>query len=222
MKKIFKDFKELYDSDIFKGIEADELETMLSCLGAKTVSYKKGAAILLEGDPADSVGIVISGTVHIIKEDFYGNRSIMAKAETGELFGEVFACADLDTIPVSVFAAENSEIMFINCKKVLTVCNVSCTFHNILISNLLRIVSEKALFLNQKIDFLSKRNTREKILAYLSAIAKQKGTNDFTIPFNRQELADFLCVERSAMSAELSRMQRDGLIEYSRSHFRLL
>ena len=222
MKKIFKDFKELHDIDIFTGIKADELKSMLSCLGAKTVSYKKGSSILLEGDPADSVGIVIYGTVHIIKEDFYGNRSIMAKAETGELFGEVFACADLDTIPVSVFAAENSEIMFINCKKVLTVCNGSCTFHNILISNLLRIVSEKALFLNQKIDFLSKRSTREKVLAYLSSIAKQTGSNDFTIPFNRQELADFLCVERSAMSAELSRMKRDGLIDYSRSHFRLL
>ena len=125
-------------------------------------------------------------------------------------------------MPVSVFAAENCRIMFMDCGKVIRTCSRSCPFHGTLISNLLRIVSEKALFLNRKIDFLSKRSTREKLLAFLSSQAKQAGKSDFTIPFNRQELADFLCVERSAMSAELSQMKRDGLIDYDRSRFRLL
>lgn len=222
MRKIFKSSKNLYETDLFKGINANDTEKMLLCLGAKTELYEKGSAIILEGEPAEHICIVISGTVHIIKEDYYGNRSIMAKVEAGELFGEVFACAGIDAVPVSVFSAEKSEVVFIDCKKALSPCSESCFFHKVLVANLLRIVSEKALFLNQKIDLLSKRTTREKLLAYLSSQAKQSGRSSFTIPFNRQELADFLCVERSAMSAELSRMRRDGLIDCKKNHFHLL
>lgn len=222
MKKNFEGLKNVYEFEIFRGIKAEEMEAMLQCLNAKSSSFKKGEAIMLEGDPASCMGIVISGQADIIKEDYYGNRSIMAKVDAGELFGEVFACAGADAMPVSVFAAENCRIMFMDCGKVIRTCSRSCPFHGTLISNLLRIVSEKALFLNRKIDFLSKRRTREKLLAFLSSQAKQAGKSDFTIPFNRQELADFLCVERSAMSAELSRMKRDGLIDYDRSRFRLL
>lgn len=222
MRKNFNDLKTLYENDIFAGIEPKETDSMLKCLNAKILSYKKGSALLLAGDEINWIGIVLSGVVHIIKEDYYGNRNIMAKSGAGQLFGEVFACAGTKSSPVSVFAAEDTEVMFLNCSKVLTVCSGSCPFHCRMVSNLLRIVSEKALYLNQKIDFLSKRTTREKLLAYLSAQAEQTCSRQLVIPFNRQELADFLCVDRSAMSAELGRMQRDGLIEYNKRNFRLL
>ena len=168
------------------------------------------------------MGIVLSGKVHIVREDYYGNRNIVAIVSTGEMFGEVFACAGTDLMPVSVFAEEISEIMFIDLRSITTTCGQGCEFHGVIIRNLLRIVSEKNLILNRKIDFLSKRSTREKLLSYLSAQAKRTGSAEFSIPFNRQELADFLCVDRSAMSAELSKMSRDGLIRYEKSRFRLL
>lgn len=219
MKKFFNI---LTETEIFKGILSEELKDIMQCLNAKIISYEKDSIVLSEGEPANSIGIVISGKIYVIKEDYYGNRSIMAKCSQGEIFGEVFCCSGINSIPVSVFTAEKSEIMFLNFKNILTPCDKHCKFHNRIIPNLLNIVSEKALFLNQKIDILSKRTTREKLLAYLSAQAKQANSSMFTIPFNRQELADFLCVERSAMSAELSRMQRDRIIEFKKSQFKLL
>lgn len=224
MKEKNGNLEKLYENDIFAGIEKGRLESVLNRLDTKTVSYEKGAAILLAGNEITSIGLVLSGLIHIIKEDYYGNRSIMAKAGKGQLFGEVFACAGLKISPVSIFAAESASIMFINCEKILTGYDENESelgVYDVLRSNLLRIVSEKALYLNQKIDFLSKRTTREKLLAYLSSQADRYGSKTFAIPFNRQELADFLCVERSAMSAELSRMKRDGLIDYNKNLFHL-
>ena len=168
------------------------------------------------------MGIVLSGKVHIVREDYYGNRNIVAIVSPGEMFGEVFACAGTDLMPVSVFAEEISEIMFIDLRSITATCGQGCESHDVISRNLLRIVSEKNLILNRKIDFLSKRSTREKLLSYLSAQAKRTRSAEFSIPFNRQELADFLCVDRSAMSAELSKMSRDGLIRYEKSRFRLL
>lgn len=219
MKKFFP---QLYACGLFDEISSDDMAAMLSCLKAVTNKYKKGSAVFLEGDPVGRVGILLSGKVHIVREDYYGNRNIVAEITAGEMFGEVFACADIESMPVSVFAEEESEIMFIDCSHVMETCGKGCGFHNALVKNLLKIVARKTLILNRKIDFLSKRSTREKLLAYLSAQAKKAGSSEFTIPFNRRELADFLCVDRSAMSSELSRMQRDGLIRYDRSRFRLL
>ena len=219
MKKFFS---QLDMCGLFDGIAPEDIDSMLSCLKAKIIRYKKGSAVFLEGDPAGNVGIVLSGKVHIVREDYYGNRNIVAIVSTGEMFGEVFACAGTDLMPVSVFAEEISEIMFIDLRSITTTCGQGCEFHGVIIRNLLRIVSEKNLILNRKIDFLSKRSTREKLLSYLSAQAKRTGSAEFSIPFNRQELADFLCVDRSAMFAELSKMSRDGLIRYEKSRFRLL
>lgn len=129
MRKNFNDLKNLYENDIFAGIEPKETDSMLKCLNAKILSYKKGSALLLAGDEINWIGIVLSGVVHIIKEDYYGNRNIMAKAGAGQLFGEVFACSGTKSSPVSVFAAEDTEVMFLNCSKVLTVCSGSCPFH---------------------------------------------------------------------------------------------
>lgn len=206
---------------LFDGIGENEIETMLKCFCARTTHYNKNESVLLEGDPAESIGIVLSGRVQILKDDFYGDRSIVASAAEGEIFAEAFACAGVQSLPVSVFASEESTVMFIAYRKLMTPCHEACAHHNRLIRNLLHTVARKNMVLNQKLEVLSKRTTKEKLIAYLSHEAKKAGKNRFEIPYNRQELADYLGVDRSAMSAELSKLRDAGVIEFQRSRFRL-
>ena len=168
------------------------------------------------------MGVVLRGKVRLIREDYYGNRSIVAEVEPGELFAETVAAAGAKKMPVSAAASEDSEIMLINCQRVLYHCGKGCDFHNKLVGNLLQVVAEKNMILNQKIEIISKRTTREKLMTFLLSEAKKKNSGEFEISYNRQELADFLGVDRSAMSAEIARMRRDGLIESEKNRFRLL
>ncbi len=204
---------------LFRDIETADIKSLLTCLSAKTGYFKAKEAIFLAGDKVEFVGIVLSGQVQIVKEDFYGNKNIVASVETGQLFGEAFACADIKTMPVSVFAVEDCEIMLIDFKKIITTCPHTCSFHSKLIYNMLRIVANKNIMLSRKIEFISKRTTKEKLLAYLSSEAKKAGSNSFTIPYNRQELADFLSVDRSAMSAELCKLRDNGILEFDKNNF---
>lgn len=207
---------------LFHGIEEAELASVLECLNAGTAVYKKNELIFMEGSPAKFVGIVLSGGVRIIKEDYFGNRSIVSRSGPGELFGESFACAGTEVLPVSVAAAFDSEIMMIDCRRITRTCSHSCEFHNRIIFNLLKTVAEKNLEFNRKIEITSKRTTREKLMSYLMYEAKNNRSNSFTIPFDRQELADYLEVDRSGLSAEISRLRKEGIIECSRSRFTLL
>jgi CRP-like cAMP-binding protein len=208
--------------DLFKGIEEADLQALLTCLGAKTFQYKKDQTVFFSGDHIEQFGIVLSGQVQIVQYDYYGNRSILAKIGPGKLFGESFAYAEIEKLPISVVAASESELLFIDCYKLTMPCSQSCAFHNRLIQNLLKIVAMKNIALTQKINITSKRTTREKLLAYLSMEAKKAGSSRFTIPFNRQELADYLAVERSAMSAELSKLRNDGVLIFHKNQFELL
>ncbi|MDL2289702.1 Crp/Fnr family transcriptional regulator [Clostridia bacterium OttesenSCG-928-F22] len=219
MKEFFSTIKDVM---LFSGIAEQDLTSLLSCLSATVKSYKKDEIIFLEGQPAQSVGIICSGSVHVIKEDFVGNRTILSALPVGELFGEAFACARTPHIPVSVVATADSAIMLINYRKIVTTCPSTCMFHARLIENMLGILAYKNVELNQKVDVISKRTTREKLIAFLSDQARRVEKRNFTISFNRQELADYLCVERSAMSAELSKMQKDGLIKTEKNEFELL
>lgn len=207
---------------LFKDISPLDSEKLLSCLNAGIKTFEKGSIIFSEGAPARHAGILLSGKLNIINDDYYGNHNILADISPGELFGEVFACADTEFIPVTVAANEKSDILLFDCRRIISPCAENCEFHRILTGNLLAAVSEKALFLNRKLSFISKRTTREKLLSYLLYFSKQTGRTSFCIPFNRQELADFLCVDRSALSAEMSRMKRDRIIEYDRNRFTLL
>lgn len=207
---------------LFQNMEPTGLTDMLSCLNAKTVTVTKNQMLLQEGDPAGNIGIVLSGAVQVIREDYDGNRSIVSVIEAGQMFAEIFACAGLGKIPVSVTAVSDSEILFVDCRRILTVCPKACEFHSRLIGNLLKIVATKSLMLNQKIEIISKRTTREKLLTYLRIQAKQCGSPEFTIPYDRQALADYLGVERSAMSAEIGKLCKDGVIESKKSWFKLL
>lgn len=207
---------------LFDGIRQEDLGAMLSCLGARTRSLTKNQIIFQEGDPARDVGIVLSGAVQIVKEDYYGKRSIVARIGPGELFGESFACAGVRALPVSVVASEDSLVAIIDCHRITVSCSNACAFHSRMIFNLLRVVASKNLLFNQKIEITSKRTTREKLMTYLLSQAKLHGSDSFTIPYDRQALADYLGVERSAMSTELGKLRREGVLECDKSWFKLL
>ena len=191
---------------LFQNILPEDIPVMLKRLHAYTKSYQKEEYIRHAGDPADFIGIVESGSIHVLQDDYYGNRNITASISEGSLFGEAFVCAGIPHLPVDIVAAEDCTIMFLKGKKLLNTCDNGCKFHHTLIRNLLGIVAQNNMYLNQKIKYTSRKTTREKLMAYLTDQAKMKGSNDFTIPFNRQELADYLGVERSAMSAELGKL----------------
>ena len=217
-----KYFDVLRKCPLFYNIAGDDLRSMLACLGAKIAIYNKKEIILAEGDPAFYIGILLCGTARIERTDYYGNRSIVAHVEPGELFGESFACAESEKIPVDVIATESCEVMLIDCKRVINSCGNACAFHNQMIFNLLKVVAIKNIVLNQKVEVCSKRTTREKLMTYLSLHAKRTGCRSFTIPYDRQQLSDYLEVDRSGLSAEISKLRREGIIESRKNHFKLL
>jgi len=215
--------RKIYDaikgSPLFQGIEYSDFEPMLTCLSARTARYKKNGIILLSGNKIDFVGLVVSGKAQIIKEDAEGRIAIMGNIVEAEIFGEAFACAGITLSPVTVQAAENSEILFIDYKKIVTTCSSACSYHTRLIENMLKLIAFKNLALNQKIEILSKRTTREKLICYFDSVRGSE--KKFTIPFNRQGLAYYLCVDRSAMSGELCRMRDEGLIKFHMNEFEI-
>lgn len=207
---------------LFSGIAPQELDALLGCLAAKAHFYGKNRTVFSVGDDATQIGIVLRGGVQVVRDDFFGNRSILAHLGPGDLFGETFACAGVAHLPVSVLATQDSDILLANYRKVVTTCPGSCAFHARLVQNMLAIVAQKNLMLNQKIEVISRRTTREKLLAFLAAQAQTAGSRSFTIPFNRQQLADYLGVDRSAMSTELGRLQQDGVLRFERNRFEFL
>lgn len=211
----------LYLNPLFVGISNEDLNALLKCLHLPVKRYTKNQFILLEGDSTDRFGLVISGKVQILKEDYFGTRNIIASVGSNELFGEAFSAAELDAYPLSVIAAEESEILLFNMKQLLTTCERNCACHHTLIRNMVRNLGQKNVGLLMKIDHVSQRSTREKVLSYLSSVAKETGSNQFTIPYNRQELADYLCAERSALSAVISKLQVEGVLTFSRNRFTL-
>lgn len=207
---------------LFQNILPEDIPVMLKRLHAYTKSYPKEEYIRHAGDPADFIGIVESGSIHVLQDDYYGNRNITASISEGSLFGEAFVCAGIPHLPVDIVAAEDCNIMFLNGKKLLNTCDNGCRFHHTLIRNLLGIVAQNNMYLNQKIKYISRKTTREKLMAYLTDQAKMKGSNDFTISFNRQELADYLGVERSAMSAELGKLTKLGILQTPAQSFHII
>ena len=218
--------KELYPllqgCPLFDGINKDDLTGMLGCLGARTVSARKGQALFREGDKAIFVGIVLTGSVQVIREDYYGNRSIMAHLGPRQLFGESYAFSGISSLPVSVVADEDTEALLLDSRRISVCCSNACSFHSQVIFNLLRLVAMNNLTLHQKIQITSKRTTREKLMAYLLSQAKLQKSNTFTIPYDRQALADYLEVDRSGLSAEIGKLRREGVLECEKNSFRLL
>jgi len=217
MKRIFAAIR---SNPLFDGVTEDEFGQMYSCLSARTVRYSKDDVILLAGNTIDSVGLLISGSVRILKEDRNGNVSIMTELSRPDVFGEVFACAGVTESPVTIQATEDTEVFFIGFRKIITTCTSACPFHSRLVENMLKLVALKTLALNQKIELLSRRTTREKLLGFFEMYSG--GEKKFSIPFNREGLARYLCVDRSAMSNELCKMRDEGLIRFNKSSFEIL
>lgn len=212
-------FDSLTRCPLFANIEYSDLECMLKCLDAKTMEISKGTPVFLEGSPARFVGVVLSGKVQIVQDDYYGNRSVLTVLEAGEMFAEVFSCAGLETMPVSAIALTNSNILLLDCRRMLTTCSNACCFHSQLMKNLLQGMAWKNLALNRKIQYMSRKTTKEKLTAYLLDYAKQQESSEFVIPYDRQALANYLGVERSAMSAEISKLKKSGQIDTKGSWF---
>ena len=206
---------------LFAGVVPEEMGLMLNCLGAREREIPKGEPVFLEGDPAGFIGVALEGAVQVVRDDYYGTRSVLTVIQPGEIFGEAFSCAGVETMPVSAFALKGSKILWLDCKRMLTVCSNACQFHNRMVANLLQAVARKNLALSRKIQFMSQRTTKEKIMAYLLDQAKAQGSSEFTIPHDRQALADFLGVERSAMSAEIGKLKKAGILECKGPWFRL-
>ncbi|NCD08277.1 MAG: Crp/Fnr family transcriptional regulator [Negativicutes bacterium] len=206
---------------LFKGMSEEEISSVLCCLEAKESTYEKNSFIFSLEATRPTVGIILSGSVVVIKEDFWGNRSILTKLGSGDIFGEAFTCAQAEKLPVGVLASEKCEVLFIDYLKIINTPETHYSFQNKLIQNMLVILAAKNVMLTQKIEHLMKRSTREKILSYLSAQALEKGGHIFDITLSRQEMADYLAVDRSALSNELSKLQKEGFLTFRRNHFEL-
>jgi len=203
---------------LFKNLDEPVIRTLLGCIAPEEKEYRKDQYVFNEEDNFNFIGIVLAGALHLIRDDYWGNRNILARFEPPDVFGEAFVCAGLPKTPVSLLAAEKSKVMLLDFGRVITTCSNACAFHTLLIRNMLSNLAQKNLTLMEKIGHITQRSTREKLLSYLHSFA-ERGESVIEIPFNREELAAYLAVERSAMSAELSRMRADGLIEFNKNKF---
>ena len=207
---------------MFEGVSESEIALMLSCLDAKLKKYKKGDYIYRQGDSVHHITVLVKGCLHIQLDDYWGNRSIVNVISEGEMFGEAYAAPESGAVQSDVVAASDSSVIYFDVKRIITTCSSACRFHSAVVRNLFFAISEKNRKLVCKIRHMSRRSTREKLISYLSEEAKQHKSGTFTIPFNRQQLADFLSVDRSAMSNELCKMRDEGLLEFEKNCFKLL
>lgn len=209
----------LSNCSFFGGMSPEEIQAILGCVGAYTENADKGKYIFRAGDSTEVMGMVLTGSLFIIQEDVWGHRNIMAKCQPGEFFGEIYAASPGSILNISVIAEADTTVLMMNVKRLLSSCSSACDYHQRLIRNLVGVLANKVMTFNEKITHISKRSTREKLLSFLSSEAQRAGSLSFDIPFNRQELADYLCVERAAMTVELSRLQKEGILKTNRNHF---
>ncbi|MBQ3599581.1 MAG: Crp/Fnr family transcriptional regulator [Lachnospiraceae bacterium] len=218
MKKYISILKE---TTLFYGIAVEEISAMLGCLQARKQQYQKGDFVFRQGEQISNIAVLVEGSLHIQRDDYWGNRSIINVLKVGEMFGESYVAPESGTLLNDLVAVENSTILFFDVKRILTVCSNSCRFHSLVVQNLFFAISKKNRSLMQKLGHMSKRTTRDKLMSYLSDEAKRQNCETFEIPFNRQQLADFLSVDRSAMSNELCKMRDDGLLHFEKNRFTL-
>ncbi len=212
----------LKKTQIFAGVGDDDVSSMLSCLGARLYNYKKGEYVLRQGEHLSDIIVLLKGTLHIQKDDYWGNRSILGQIAVGEMFGEAYVAPESGALLNDVVALEDSVVIFFDVKRILTTCSSACRFHTLVVQNMFFAISEENRKLVQKIGHMSKRSTREKLISYLPEESKRQNSSHIVIPLNRQQLADFLSVDRSAMSNELCKMRDEGLLKFQKNSFKLL
>ena len=212
-------FSVIRSARLFAGISGEELASMLACLEPREVHVPKDSFLLRAGDTAESFGLVLSGSVLMIQEDIWGNRNILSRAGAGQTFAAAFACAPGSVLNVSAAAEVSVTAMFLNVSRILNVCPSACDHHSRILRNLLSELAEKNLRFGEKLTHMGQRTTRAKLMSYLSAEAQRRGSREFDIPFSRQQLADYLAVERSGLSVELGKMREEGLLDFHKNHF---
>ncbi len=215
------DYSFLAKTVLFQGTAPEDIRSMLACLDAEEKQFPKNAVIFHAGNTVRSLGLVLSGSVQIESDDLWGNKSVLDHIGPGSVFAETYACLPHEPLMVSVTAAEASTVLFLRADRLLTPCQNTCVHHGRLIRSLLTISAQKNLNLSRRIFHTSSKTIRGRLISYLSFQAAQQKSCRFTIPFNRQQLADYLHVDRSALSHELGKMQQEGLLETSRNSFHL-
>ncbi|MBO8435305.1 MAG: Crp/Fnr family transcriptional regulator [Tyzzerella sp.] len=216
------DLDKLATYPLFNNIKKEDLKNVLGCSYIAYKTFSKGDYLAMTDDEIHYIGIICKGSVQMIKEDYWGNKTILLHMHTGEVFGETFVCSASFLSQVSFITTEKTEIMFLDYYKVMHTCSSSCPHHNKLISNMLRCIGEKNIKLMEKVEVVSKKTLRDKIMTYLAIEAKNQGNNEFTIQFSRIELSEYLCADRSAVTRELASMRDDGLIEFEKNLFKIL
>lgn len=208
-------------TQLFAGLTEEEILSMLTCLGAREQSFPKGAYVYRQGQRMGDIPLLVAGSLHIQRDDYWGNRSLLGQIAVGDMFAEAYAAPGSGPLRNDVVAVEASTVLFFDVQRIMTTCSSACRFHSAVVQNLFFAISEKNRQLVQKLGHLSHRSTREKLLSYLSDEAERHRSASFTIPYNRQQLADFLSVDRSAMSSELGKLRREGLVSFEKNHFTL-
>ena len=216
------DYEMLSHLSLFSGIHTDNLQAMLQCIGGRFQTLHKGEFPILARDEVPYVGIILKGRIHIIHEDAWGDTAILSAMGPGELFGETFACGANLHSSATFQAVRETRILALPFRKVIHTCQNSCPFHYQLIENMLRMVSDKNARLMEKLEIVSKKTLRRKILTYLSFQAECQESRTFELPLSRTQLADYLCADRTAVARELARMKQEGRIDFEKNTFTLL
>lgn len=206
--------KGLSESPLFKDITNNDLSSLLYCLKPKIHMYKRNGYIAIAGDRFDSIGIILQGEATVNKENAAGNRTILTILKPGDMFGEILVFSDQSFWPATIQAHQTCKVLFLSRDKIIGRCKNVCPWHNMLIKNMLRIISEKALLLNRKVEYLTIIGIREKIITFLLEQYKKSGSTIFTLPMNRKELAEFLNVSRPSLSREMCRLRDEGIIDF--------
>lgn len=213
--------KLLLNTYIFKGLTESELDGALSYLDAREKRYKKGENLIIQGDKITSFAIIISGTVQVSCDDIDGNRMIMATVSKGEMFAESLAVTANSDSPIYAVATEDSAVLWLSAAPIRKNL-VSAPLHSKIISNFMSAIAFKCLSMNDRVQILSKKTIREKVIAYISLLPSHDKSGEIILPLSRQDMASYLGVERSALSRELSNMQKEGIISYKGNTFKFL
>ncbi|MFV0314042.1 MAG: Crp/Fnr family transcriptional regulator [Anaerotignum sp.] len=214
--------EKLQTMPLFQGIKKDETKALLTCLGHHIRHFKKGELIFLQGETVKHIGVILNGSVSMIKEDLWGTQTLIVHLKSGEIFGETFACGNLRETSVSFLVSTDCAVLILPFHKIIHTCNISCHFHHLLIKNMIQLMSKKNVNLIEKIEITSKKTLREKIMTYLLIQAQHHGCEHFEVPLGRVEMATYLCADRSALTRELTQMRSEGILDFNKNTFHLL
>ena len=213
------DAQQLQKTMLFRGLTDSEIAVALQVLEAHEKRYEKGETILNAGSATERMGLVLDGSVTIESNDAWGNRTIISHVERDQVFAETYALLENEPMLVDVTASEVSRVLFLRSGRIQGLTNSLRPWVLKYIANLLTISAHKNLILSGRSFHIAPKTIRGRVMAYLNSVSLQKNSREFDIPFDRQQLADYLNLERSALSKELGKMQRDGLISCRKNHF---